>query len=124
MDLSNQTCGPDGEVLRHKTRLVCCGFNQKEGADFSEIFSPVARFDTIRAVWSVAASEGLELAQFDVKTAFLNGLLEEEIYMDQPEGFQDGTNRVCKLEKSLYRLKQSPLLEQKIQEGAITFWTK
>ena len=100
--------GPDGAVQRYKARLVCRGFSQKEGVDFNETFSPVARFDTIRAVLSVAVSENLELAQFDVKTAFLNGLLEEEIYMDQPEGFQDDTDRVCKLEKSLYGLKQSP----------------
>ncbi|XP_029156132.1 uncharacterized protein LOC114928935 [Nylanderia fulva] len=71
--------GPDGEVLRHKARL----FERRGG-------------------------EGLKFAQFDIKTAFLNGLLEEEIYMDQPEGFQDGTDRVCKLEKSLYGLTQSP----------------
>jgi len=100
--------GPDGAVQRYKARLVCRGFNQKEGVDFNETFSPVARFDTIRAVLSVAASEYLELTQFDVKTAFLNGFLEEEIYTDQPEGFQDGTDRVCKLERSLYGLKQSP----------------
>jgi len=80
----------------------------KEGVDFNERFSPVARFDTIRAVLSVAASKYLELTQFDVKTAFLKGFLEEEIYTDQPEGFQDGTDRVCKLERSLYGLKQSP----------------
>jgi len=80
----------------------------KEGVDFNETFSPVARFDTIRAVLSVAASEYLELTQFDVKTAFLNGFLEEEIYTDQPEGFQDDTDRVCKFERSLYGLKQSP----------------
>lgn len=98
----------DGTVRRYKARLVCRGFSQKEGVDFNQTFSPVARFDTIRAVLSVAASENLKVAQFDVKTAFLNGFLEEKVYMDQPKGFQDDTDRVCKLEKSLYGLKPSP----------------
>jgi hypothetical protein len=84
------------------------GFSQKEGVDYNEVFRPVARFDTIQAVLSIAAKEHLELAQFDVKMAFLNGVLDEEIFMEQPEGFNDGTDRVCELHKSLYGLKQSP----------------
>lgn len=74
--------GPDGKVERYKARLVCRGFSQQRGIDFNETFSPVAHLDTIRAILSVAASEQFELAQFDVKTAFLNGYLEEELYMD------------------------------------------
>lgn len=98
----------EGEISRYKARLVVRGFSQREGIDFNETFSPVARFDTIRTVLSIAANERLELAQFDVKTAFLNGVIEENIYMDQPEGFEDDTDRVCKLHRSLYGLKQSP----------------
>ncbi|KMQ86264.1 retrovirus-related pol polyprotein from transposon tnt 1-94, partial [Lasius niger] len=98
----------DGEISRYKARLVVRGFSQREGLDYNETFSPVGRFDTIRLVLSIAANEHLELAQFDVKTAFLNGVIEEEIYMMPPEGFDDNSGRVCKLQKSLYGLKQSP----------------
>ena len=98
----------NGEIDRYKARLVVRGFSQREGIDYNETFSPVARFDTIRTVLSIAANEHLKLVQFDVKTAFLNGVIEEEIFMQQPEGYSDGTNRVCKLLKSLYGLKQSP----------------
>jgi hypothetical protein len=97
-----------GEVTRFKARLVVRGFSQREGIDYTETFSPVARFDTIRAVLSIAADEKLELSQFDVKTAFLHGFIDEEIYMEQPEGYNDGSQRVCKLLRSLYGLKQSP----------------
>lgn len=93
---------------RCKARLVIKGFSQREGIDYNETFSPVARFDTVRFVLSLAARDNLKLGQFDIKTAFLHGNLEEDIYMQQPEGFQDGTRRVCKLLKSLYGLKQAP----------------
>ncbi len=98
----------NGEIVRYKARLVAKGYSQQKGVDFDETFSPVARFDTIRSVISVAANEKLELAQFDIKTAFLNGQLDEEIYMAQPEGYNDGTHKVCKLKRSLYGLKQAP----------------
>jgi hypothetical protein len=97
-----------GEVTRFKARLVVRGFSQREGIHYTETFSPVARFDTIRALLSIAADEKLELSQFDVKTAFLHGFIDEEIYMEQPEGCNDGSQRVCKLLRSLYGLKQSP----------------
>lgn len=87
----------DGSINRYKAWLVAKGYVQKQGIDYDESFSPVDRFDTVRAVLSVAANEQLELAQFDVKTAFLYEHLDEEVYMRQPDGYEDGTNRVCKL---------------------------
>ncbi|KAF5797362.1 putative RNA-directed DNA polymerase [Helianthus annuus] len=95
---------------RYKARLVVKGFQQKEGIDFNEIFSPVVKMTTIRLVLSIVAAEGLHLEQLDVKTAFLHGDLEEDIYMTQPEGFRvkGKENLVCKLKKSLCGLKQAP----------------
>lgn len=92
---------------RFKARLVARGFEQQQGIDYNETFSPVARHASVRLLLSIAASEGMNIMTFDVKTAFLNGNLDETIYMYQPEGFDDGTGRVCKLLKSIYGLKQS-----------------
>mgnify|MGYP001011468312 CR=1 FL=1 len=95
---------------RFKARLVVKGFKQKEGIDYTEIFAPVVKISTIRVVLSIVAAEDLHLEQLDVKTAFLHGDLEEDIYMHQPEGFveENKGNLVYKLRKSLYRLKQIP----------------
>ena len=95
---------------RYKARLVVKGFQQKEGVDYNEIFSPVVKLTTIRLVLKIVAAENLHLEQLDVKTAFLHGDLEEELYMRQPEGFikEDSKNLVCRLKKSLYGLKQAP----------------
>ena len=98
----------NGNIERHRARLVIKGYAQKTGIDFHETFSPVARFDTIRSLLSISAEKRMHLMQFDIKTAFLHGELEEQIYMDQPEYFHDGTDRVCLLQKSLYGLRQAP----------------
>uniref|UniRef100_A0A2N9G8M7 CCHC-type domain-containing protein n=1 Tax=Fagus sylvatica TaxID=28930 RepID=A0A2N9G8M7_FAGSY len=98
------------EGERFKARLVAKRYSQRHGIDYDEVFSPVVRHTSIRAVLALVADQDLELEQLDVKTAFLHGNLEEEIFMEQPEGFkQPGTeNLVCRLKKSLYGLKQSP----------------
>jgi hypothetical protein len=99
-----------GKVEKYKARLVAKGYSQVEGIDFGEIFSPVAKLTSIRFLLSIAAAFDLEVEQMDVKTTFLHGDLEEEIYMKQPEGFvvKGKKELVCKLKKSLYGLKQSP----------------
>lgn len=91
-------------------RLVVKGYAQKEGIDFNKIFSPVARLTTVRIVLAMYDMFDLQLEQLDVKTIFLYGNLEEEIYMLQPKGFAEAgeENLVCKLNKSLYSLKQAP----------------
>jgi transposase InsO family protein len=99
---------PDDSVNRFKARLVIKGYSQRKGIDYDETFSPVARRSSIRTLISVAANENMTLYQFDVSTAFLYGELNEEIYMQQPDGFNDGSERVCRLRKSLYGLKQAP----------------
>ena len=99
-----------GGVVRHKARLVAKGYSQVEGVDFLETFAPVAKFNTIRCILALGAALDLEIHQMNVKTAFLNGESEEDIYMHQPQGFEvkDSEHLVCKLKKSLYGLKQSP----------------
>ena len=100
----------DGTVERHKARLVAQGFSQKFGDEYDETFCPVVRFESVRTIIALAAQHGLKLHQMDVTTAFLNGELKEEIYMKQPEGFiaKGKEHLVCKLNRSIYGLKQSP----------------
>lgn len=97
----------NGNIQRYKARLVARGFRQRMGIDYQKTHSPLVRFDSIRAILAVASCEHMRIKQFDVKTAFLYGDIEETIYMQQPEGYEDGTGRVCKLRRSLYGLKQS-----------------
>ena len=99
----------DGTIDRYKARLVAQGFSQKEGVDYNETFASVAKFCSIRALLALGAYQDLEIHQMDVNTAFLNGDLDEEIYMRQPDGFvvPGKEQLVCKLNKSLYGLKQA-----------------
>eukprot|EP00253_Pinus_taeda_P003747 PITA_03747 len=100
----------DGGKQRYKARLVVKGFAQKKGIDFDEIFSPVVKMTSIRTILSLVSAEDLHLEQLNVKTTFLHGDLEEEIYMQQPQGYEvEGKEKlVCRLKKSLYGLKQAP----------------
>jgi transposase InsO family protein len=100
----------DGQVTRNKARLVCKGYAQIEGIDFEETFAPVARMEAIRLLLAYACSKNVKVYQMDVKSTFLNGELEEEVYIEQPEGFQlsENADYVCKLKKALYGLKQAP----------------
>ena len=99
----------DGSVNSYKARLVAKGFTQTYGIDHLETFALVTRLDTIRVLLSLAPNLDWPLHQLDVKNTFLNGDLEDEVYMEIPLGFEtSNVNKVCKLRKSLYGLKQSP----------------
>ncbi|CAI7735898.1 unnamed protein product [Closterium sp. NIES-53] len=98
----------DGKIERYKSRLVAKGYQQKEKVDYKELFAPVVKPTTLRTLLAGAAIKGWVVKQMDVTTAFLNGVLEEEIFMAQPEGFDDGIGRVLRLKKALYGLNQAP----------------
>lgn len=98
---------PDGSLDRYKARLVVRGFDQVHGVDYSETFSPVVKYTSVRSIFALAAAQKMKLKQFDIKTAFLYGDLKENVYMRQPIGYEDGTSNVCKLKRSLYGLKQA-----------------
>ncbi|GKE15902.1 retrovirus-related pol polyprotein from transposon TNT 1-94 [Tanacetum coccineum] len=118
-------------AVKNKARLVAQGFRQEERIDFEESFAPVARIEAIRIFVANAAHKNMTIYQMDIKTAFLNGELKEEVYVSQPEGFvdQDNPSHVYKLKKALYGLKQAPrawydmlssfLISQKFSKGAV-----
>ncbi|GAU30874.1 hypothetical protein TSUD_15600 [Trifolium subterraneum] len=101
---------PDGGIVKHKARLVARGFLQQQGIDYNEVYAPVARMETSRLVIVIANSMNWSLSHMDVKSAFLNGPLEEEVYVSQPPGFEVDSqkDKVYKLQKALYGLKQAP----------------
>jgi hypothetical protein len=100
----------DGSIEKYKERFVAHGISQKEGIDYEEMFSLVARYTSIRTIIALATKMKWKLHQMDVKTSFLNGVIEEEVYIEQPQEFEveDRKTHVCKLKKALYGLKQSP----------------
>ena len=100
----------DGSIDRYKARLVAKGFTQTYGIDYQETFTLVAKLNTIRVLLSLTTNLDQQLQQLDIKNVFLNGDLEEEVYMDLPPGFdkERKEGKVCKLKNSLYRQKQSP----------------
>ena len=99
-----------GVITRIKARLVAKGYNQEQGIDYGEIFAPVARLEVVRLLLAFACLRGFKLFQMDVKCAFPNGIINEEVYLEQPSGFEDHQhlNHVYKLKKALYGLKQAP----------------
>ena len=101
---------PEGNIVKHKARLVAKGYAQREGVDFEEVFAPVARIETVRLIIALAAKSGWKVHHMDVKSAFLNGDLIEEVYVQQPPGFvvENGSGKVLKLRKALYGLRQAP----------------
>ncbi|KAK8942669.1 hypothetical protein KSP39_PZI009511 [Platanthera zijinensis] len=121
----------DGTIIKNKARLVAKGYRQEEGIDFDQTYAPVARLEAIRLFLAYAALKGFTVYQMDVKSAFLNGNIKEEVYVEQPPGFVDSTfpNYVYLLQKALYGLKQAPrawyetlstfLLENKFTRGKI-----
>ena len=116
-----------GAVVRHKARLVVKGYSQRQGIDYDEVFAPVARMEAIRLLVSLAAHEGWEVHHMDVKSAFLNGELKEEVFVEQPPGFLDPNNdhKVFKLHKALYGLHQAPRAwNHKLDESLISLGFK
>jgi hypothetical protein len=99
-----------GSIEKYKARFLVRGFSQKEGIDYEETFAHVARYTSIRTIIAFVAKMKWKLHQMDVKTTFLNGVIEEEVYIEKPQGFEveDRKSHVCKLKKALYGLKQSP----------------
>ena len=111
----------EGNVTKYKARLVAKGFLQVKGKDYDETFAPVARLTSIRTILAVAAAEGLRVEQLDVDSAYLNGIMDKDIYMTQPLGYVDQSrpNAVCKLLKSLYGVKQAGKLWNDVAHTAL-----
>ena len=100
----------NGSIEKYKAIFVAWGFSQIKGIDYEETFAPVARYSSIRTILALSAQMGWHIHQMDVKTVFLNGIIEEEVYNEQPEGFEIFSNKshVCRLKRALYGLKQAP----------------
>jgi hypothetical protein len=100
----------DGSVEKYKARFMAQGFSQIEGIDYDETFAPVARYSSIISILALLAQMGWLIHQMDVKTVFLNEIIEEEVYIEKPEGFEtfDRDSHVCRLKRALYGLKQAP----------------
>ena len=100
----------DGTIEKYKARFVAQGFSQKEGIDYEETFSPMVRYTSIRTILSLAKVMKWKVHQMDVNTTFLNGEIKEEVYVEQPQGFevQARETHVCRLKKDLYGLKKAP----------------
>lgn len=101
---------PNGETTKFKVRLVAKGFLQKPGVDFTDVFAPVARLETVRLVVGITCPKNWEIYQLDVKSAFLNGPLKEEVFVRQPPGFEKKgeEHKLYRLNKALYGLRQAP----------------
>jgi transposase InsO family protein len=100
--------GPKGDIMRYKARWVIRGDQQREGVDFNETFATVVKPMSYKLIFAIAAALDWEIDQMDVKTAFLYGKVEETVYMEQPTGLEDGSTKVCKLDRAIYGLKQAP----------------
>ena len=100
----------EGKIERHKARLVVKGYKQHQGTNYEETFAPFARMETVQTVLSIESQQKWKFYQMDVKSSFLNGVLKEEVYVEQPPGYgiEGQEHKVCKLWKSLYGLKQAP----------------
>ena len=106
----NTKCNAQSKIDRHKARLVVKGYKRQYGRDYDETYAPVARMDTVRTIIAIAAQYKWKVYQMDVKSAFLNGVLKEEVYVEQPPGYEvvGEEKKVYRLKRSLYGLKQAP----------------
>ena len=119
----------NGEILKYKARLIAKGCSQRPGYGYLETFSPVVQMETIRAILALVPIKGLKVQQMDIKGAYINVVLKEKVYMRQPEGYNDGSGKVCILIKTLYSLKKfgkewNKELDNKLQDlGFNPLWS-